>query len=291
MTFSSCALGGLLALAAGTFDGIAWAACLLGLLLAHATNNQLNDLIDSARGIDEGNYFRVQYGAHVLEDGLLTSRELWAYIGLTGSIALAFGLWLVWHVGSVIVPPLLLGAAFLLLYTWPLKQWGLGELAVLLVWGPLMTGGTYLATTGQWSWLAAMIGTLFALGPAAVIFGKHLDKLTYDEAKGIATLPVRLGAPVSRRCVQVMIALQYLSTGALVVIGWLPWSTLIVVAALPKARQLLQVYAHPAPTRCPEGYPESAWPLWYVAFAFSHTRLFGMLFLLGLVAAWLTGHW
>ena len=114
MTFSSSALGGLLALSAGTFDGIAWAACLLGLMLAHATNNQLNDLVDSARGIDEGNYFRIQYGAHVLEGGLLTADELWAYIVVTGSIALALGLWLVWHVGSGIVPLLLVGALFLL---------------------------------------------------------------------------------------------------------------------------------------------------------------------------------
>jgi 1,4-dihydroxy-2-naphthoate octaprenyltransferase len=151
-----------------------------------------------------------------------------------------------------------------------------------------MTGGTYLATTGRWSWPAAVIGTLFALGPAAVIFGKHIDKLTFDDAKGVATLPVRLGAPVSRRCVQLMIILQYLSAGALVVIGWLPWSTLIVVAALPRARLLLEVYAHPAPPRCPEAFPVSAWPLWYVAFAFSHARLFGMLLILGLVAAWLT---
>jgi 1,4-dihydroxy-2-naphthoate octaprenyltransferase len=262
---------------------------LLGLLLAHATNNQLNDLVDSARGIDEGNYFRVQYGAHVLEDGLLTSRELWAYIVMTGSIALGLGLWLVWHVGNAIVAPLLLGAGFLLFYTWPLKQWGLGEIAVLVVWGPLMTGGSYLAAAGQWSWPAAAIGTLLAFGPAAVIFGKHIDKLAFDKAKGIATLPVRLGAPVSRRCVQVMVVLQYVATGGLVMIGWLPWSTLIVAVGLLKARKLLEIYSIPAPMHCPQDYPESAWPLWYVAFAFSHTRLFSVLFILGLVLAWLVG--
>ena len=84
MTFSAAALGGLLAqLSAVQFDGLAWLGCLIGLLLAHAANNQLNDLTDSARGIDEGNYFRTRYGAHVLDDGLLRRKALWRYIGIT----------------------------------------------------------------------------------------------------------------------------------------------------------------------------------------------------------------
>jgi hypothetical protein len=41
------------------------------------------------RRIDEGNYFRNQYGVHVLEDGLLTPSELMRYIILTGLAATA----------------------------------------------------------------------------------------------------------------------------------------------------------------------------------------------------------
>ena len=58
-----------LALLDGAFQFVPWFLCTLGLLLAHATNNLLNDYTDSRRGIDSGNYFRNQYGAHVLEDG------------------------------------------------------------------------------------------------------------------------------------------------------------------------------------------------------------------------------
>ena len=52
MTFCSAAVGGMLALLHGPVDAVAWFACLVGLLLAHATNNQLNDFTDSALGID-----------------------------------------------------------------------------------------------------------------------------------------------------------------------------------------------------------------------------------------------
>jgi 1,4-dihydroxy-2-naphthoate octaprenyltransferase len=286
MTFSAAALGGLLAqLSTVRFDGLAWLGCLIGLLLAHAANNQLNDLTDSARGIDEGNYFRTQYGAHVLEDGLLSRKALWRYIGITGGLALSIGLWLVARVGVAVIPPLLLGGLFLVFYTWPLKHWSLGELAVLLVWGPLMTGGTYLVSTGSWSWEVAVVGTVFALGPTTVIFGKHIDKLPFDQAKGVTTLPVRLGAKRSRRCVHVMVIMQYLVTGALVISGALPWPVVAIALALPKAWRMLRVYNHEPPKECPPEFPETAWPLWYVAFAFDHTRAFGLLFLLGLCAA------
>jgi 1,4-dihydroxy-2-naphthoate octaprenyltransferase len=129
-----------------------------------------------------------------------------------------------------------------------------------------------------------VIGTVFALGPTAVIFGKHIDKLAFDEAKGIATLPVRLGARASRRWVRIMTILQYATTGGLVAMSWLPWPVLVLVLALPKAWRMVQIYGRDAPTHCPPGFPETAWPLWYVAFAFDHTRAFGLLFLLGLCA-------
>lgn len=283
MTFASAAVG--IVLAVGPhFDAVAAIGATVGLLLAHAANNQLNDLTDSARGIDGGNYFRTRYGAHVLEDRLLTTGALWGYIAVTGGAALAIGLWLVARVGPTILVPFVPGGLFLLLYTWPLKQWGLGELAVLLVWGPLMVGGAYLAACGSWSWDAAMIGTVYALGPTTVIFGKHIDKLDFDRAKGVATLPVRLGAATSRQWVRAMVVLTYLGTLALVGEGLLPWPVLLVLLALPKAHRLDRIYREPAPSACPPDFPTSAWPLWYVAFAFDHTRAFSLLFIAGLCA-------
>ncbi len=38
----------------------------------------------------------------------------------------------------------------------------------------------------------------YALGPTTVIFGKHIDKLDADKAKGIHTLPVIIGEKAAR---------------------------------------------------------------------------------------------
>ena len=54
MTFSAAALGGLLTFSEPGWSLVAWLGCTTGLLLAHAANNQLNDLPDSIRWIDEG---------------------------------------------------------------------------------------------------------------------------------------------------------------------------------------------------------------------------------------------
>lgn len=289
MTFTAAALGGLLSITTPAWSLSAWVVCTLGLLLAHAANNQLNDLTDSVRGIDEGNYFRLRYGAHVLEDGLLSKRGLIRYMSITGGLAACCGLWLVATFGSGLLVPFLLGSLILLFYTWPLKQWGLGELAVLIVWGPLMVAGTAQAATGFWDWRVAAIGFSFALGPTTVIFGKHIDKLAFDSRKGVRTLPVRLGERRARAWVRGMLVAQYLSVAGLVVLGWLPWQVMLILLALPRCWHSWQAFAQPAPDVPPDSFPASAWPLWFSAYAFDHTRWFGILFLAGLCLALLIG--
>jgi len=283
MTFTAAALGGLLAWRAGSFDWNLWLATVLGLLFAHATNNLLNDYTDSRRGVDKENYYRNQYGVHVLEDGLMSERQFWRYLGVTAGIALLLGAWLISQRSGLTLNLMLAGAFFVLFYTWPLKYYGLGEPAVLLVWGPLMVGGSYYILTGQWSWDVTWLSLVFALGPTTVLFGKHTDKLPSDKAKGINTLPVILGEKLSRQCVLGMIAGQYLLCVFLVLNGAFSWVLLLVLVNVRTWPQLLQVYRQPKPEQRPEHYPEDVWPLWFSAYAFRHTRQFTTLFLLGVV--------
>lgn len=284
MTFMSAALGGLLAAADGVFDWTIWSICCLGLVFAHATNNLLNDYTDSRRGIDRDNYYRNQYGVHVLEDGLLTPRRFWGYVGFTGGVAIALGLWLVWARSGLTLDLMLAGAFFVLFYTWPLKYYGLGEPAVLLVWGPLMVGGTYYVMAGSWSWDVTWLSLLYALGPTSVLFGKHIDKLDLDEAKDVRTLPVILGEARARSWVIGMLVLQYLGCVGLVVSGRAHWLLLVVLVNVPVLVRLLRAFRASKPPAAPEGYPEQIWPLWFSAFAFDHTRKFTTLFIAALLA-------
>jgi 1,4-dihydroxy-2-naphthoate octaprenyltransferase len=283
MTFTASALGGLMAWRAGYFRLDLWLATVLGLMFAHATNNLLNDFTDSRRGIDKDNYYRNQYGVHVLEDGLMSQREFWRYLGITAGLALLLGGWLISQRSGLTLDLMLAGSFFVLFYTWPLKYYGMGEPAVLLVWGPLMVGGSYYVLAGQWSWDVTWLSLVFGLGPTTVLFGKHTDKLEADRDKGVRTLPVLIGETWARRCVRWMIAAQYLLCVVLVVNGSFGWPLLLVLANLPRLPALFSVFNRPKPHTPPDRYPAEVWPLWFSAQAFRHTRQFTSLFLLGVV--------
>ena len=283
MTFTAAALGGLMAWRANAFSWDLWLATVLGLMFAHATNNLLNDYTDSRRGIDKDNYYRNQYGVHVLEDGLMSEKQFWQYVGVTAGVALALGGWLVLERAGLTRDLMLAGAFFVLFYTWPLKYYGLGEPAVLLVWGPLMVGGSYYVLTGDWSWDVTWLSLVFALGPTTVLFGKHIDKLEADKNKGVNTLPVILGERRARVWVLAMLILQYLVCAAMVVAGTFGWPLLLVLVNLPMLPGLIRVYRAVKPESPPSEYPLEVWPLWFSAYAFRHTRRFTSLFLVGLL--------
>ena len=282
MTFLSGAIAGIFAFRTAEFDFLKWFLVTLGLILAHATNNLLNDYTDYVRGVDKDNYYRSQYGPQPLVHGLLTKKQLLSYAAVSGLLAAVCGILLIWMRGGYTLLFMALGAFFVLFYTWPLKYIALGEIAVLIVWGPLMIGGGYYVITGNWDW-NVVIGSLpYALGVTGVIFGKHIDKYEMDKARQIHTLPVVLGEKISRFVVLGMLVLQYLAVVYLVIIKFFSPLLLIVFVALRTFASILPMFKKPKPDEKPEGYPD-VWPNYFVASAFVHNRAFGMYFLLGLI--------
>jgi len=282
MTFLSAAIAGILAIQDGSFNFGRWFLLVIGLVMAHATNNLLNDYTDFNRGVDQDNYYRSQYGPQVLVHNLMTPRQLLTYAAVSGLIALAAGIALILLQGGITWILLALGAFFVLFYTWPLKYVGLGELAVLIVWGPLMIGGGYYVITGNWEWNVILASLPYALGVTGVIFGKHIDKYEMDKEKGIHTLPVILGEKLSRYIALGMVILQYLLVVYLVVTGFFTPLMLIVFFSIPVLLQIIPIFRNPKPEEKPENYPD-VWPNYFVAAAFVHNRRFGLLFLLGLM--------
>ena len=283
MTFISAAIAGIFAFRNGEFHLGRWLLLALGLILAHATNNLLNDLTDYRKGVDKDNYFRTQYGAQPLQQGLWTQRDLLTYAGITGLIALACGLYFVILRGWPALLLVALGAFFVLFYTWPLKYIGLGELAVIVVWGPLMIGGGYYVLTGQWDWNVVLASLPYALGPTTVIFGKHIDKHDPDKAKGIHTLPVIIGERVARSVAMALFALQYLLVIYLVITGFFTPAMLLVLLALTSLPRVWAMYRRPYPQERPADFSPEAWPTYFAAGAFFHNRRYGLLFIVGLL--------
>jgi len=283
MTFISAALAGLFALRDQGFQFLPWLALTFGLIFAHASNNIFNDYTDFVRGVDKDNYYRNIYGAQPIASGLMTRRQHLTYFAITALIALVLGLLLLWSTGFSVTAWILLGlgAFFLLFYTWPLKGLALGEVAVLIVWGPLMIGGGYYVLTQHWNWFVVIASLPYVLGVTTVIFGKHIDKLDMDEKKGIHTLPVVIGEKASRYTVLAMMISPYLITLYLIIAKFFTPVMLIVFLALPALLKIYPIFLKPKPETKPED--ARGWPLYFVGYAFYNNRRFGSLFMLGLL--------
>jgi len=282
MTFLSGALAGIFAFRDGQFDLLKWVLLTVGLIFSHATNNLLNDFTDYNRGVDQDNYYRAQYGPQPLVHGLMTKRQHLTYAAVTGVIALVIGFILVAMTNWWTVLFLALGVFFVLFYTWPLKYIALGEISVLLVWGPLMIGGGYYVITGSWSWMVVLASLPYALGVTGVIFGKHIDKYEMDKERNIHTLPVVIGERNARITLVAMLILQYVLTFGLLVMGFYTLVMAAVVLAIPTLRRIWPMFRAPKPDEKPADYPD-VWPNYFVAAAFIHNRSFGIWFMLGLI--------
>ena len=294
MTLWSGTIGALLAVEQSrlvpglAIDWLGVVLAVIGIVLAHAANNLINDFFDQSQGIDSDDYVRALYAPHPVLSGWISRAGLrnaiLALTAIDGLILIALALR---SPQPLLVVGFALAGLFLsVFYVAPpfsLKRRGLGELDVFLTWGPLMIGGTYLVATGTIPTWVLVFSMPYALLVTSVLFGKHIDKIVPDTALGIRTLPVILGEPLARRTGQVlMIAFYPLLAGA-VLAGWVgPW-VLLAVLAIPELIRALRFFNKPKPDAPPAWYPARGWPLWFVGFAFRHVRLAGFLMTLGLV--------
>jgi len=284
LTITSGAVGGLLAVGNPDARWGCFAVAFLALILAQAASNMINDFLELESGIDSDEYRRVQYAPHPILSGLISKTGLILAIAVVDLLVLGSILYLTQVRGWPVAGFALLGLFVGVGYAAPpvqLKDRGLGEAAVALVWGPLMVGGTYFATTGGLEPWILVASLPYALLVAAVLIAKHIDKIDLDSQRGTRTLPVRIGRDRALFLNQQLMILFFVFVICLVLVGRVGvWALLVVAAALPLWRAL-RIHAQPRPETAPPGFPY--WPLWYVVPVFSLARIAGALFVLALL--------
>lgn len=286
MTATSGLIGGLLAIGTAGASVNYWylALSIIGLVIAHAANNMINDYFDLEGGVDTDEYVRALYAPHPILSGWLSKAQLRNAILLMQAFDLAILLLLVWARGPWVAAFAFGGLFISVFYVAPpikLKHHGLGEPGVFIVWGPLMIAGTYFVATGTlpgWVWIDSLP---YAILVTTVLFGKHIDKMSADTAKGIHTLPVILGEARARRVAQfLMIAFYPIIVGSALV-GWIGPFVMLVLLGIPLLLKVLGQFSSPRPEAPPHSYV--GWPLWFVGGAFTHTRRAGALLIMGLL--------
>jgi 1,4-dihydroxy-2-naphthoate polyprenyltransferase len=278
-------IGGLLAAADRRFDALDFLLVLAGFVVAHMISNLSNDWFGWRRGHDTPESPRMRYTVHPLASGVLEPRTLARGLALLAAIGAAITAYFIVERGWLAAAFVVAGVGLMLAYDAspvPLKAIGLGEIAVFLVWGPLMVGGAYAMIAGPVPAAVWCASIPYGLGVMAILTGKHIDQMDFDAGKGNRTLPVLLGEAAARAANRATLVLVYAVIAVLIALGTLTPFAAVVVVALPRAVRALARLGRPRPAAPPAGYV--GWPLWHHRACLEHNRLFGWLYISGLAA-------
>jgi 1,4-dihydroxy-2-naphthoate octaprenyltransferase len=191
-------IGTAMALADGGLHWGAALAALLGALLIQIGTNLANDYFDFVKGADTA----ARKGPRrATQAGLVSPATMWRATLITFGLAALVGLYLVarggWPVVGIGVASILAG----LLYTggpMPYGYRGLGDLFVLVFFGPVAVAGTHYVQTLSFSPAAAIAGLGPGLISVAVLAVNNLRDIETDAVAGKRTLAVRFGPGFAR---------------------------------------------------------------------------------------------
>jgi len=183
----------------------------------HAGTNIANDYFDHLSGNDPVNVEFVSPftgGSRLIQEGLLSPREVLTESLFFFALGSAVGLYLTWARGPAVLVLGLIGLFSGFFYTAPpiyLAKWGIGEFFVGLNCGFLITLGSYYVQSRSLAWEPVVAAIPVACLIAAVLWINEFQDAPADHAVGKDTLVVRLGR---RRAVTgyiVLMATTYLS--------------------------------------------------------------------------------
>jgi 1,4-dihydroxy-2-naphthoate octaprenyltransferase len=239
-TFVPVLLG--IAVAAWT-NGFSWWLALVTMIggaCIHLGLNVANDVFDTTSGADAANVNPTQFsgGSRVVHYGLLSLRTITLLSVAFYAVGIAIGVGLAAARGWDLLWLGVAGALLSLFYTAPplkLVHRGLGEIVVLLGFGPIMTLGAYFVQAREYDLeplLASIpVGILIAL----VLYVNEVPDRPADAAAEKRTLPVRLSKEAVVNGYAAAVALTFALIAVFAVAGWIVRPAIIALAAAPLA--------------------------------------------------------
>ena len=202
-------VGWALAARAGAFDAAAATLCALGALLIQVGTNYANDYFDALKGADTDE--RVG-PLRATAAGLVTPSAMRTATVVTMAAAAVVGGTLVMIGGWPIAVIGVLSIAMGVLYTGgptPLGYLGLGDILVLIFFGPVAVAGTAYVQIGALDPLSIYIGLGPGLISTAILVVNNLRDRHTDVCAGKRTLAVRFGGRFARLEYAAVLALAF----------------------------------------------------------------------------------
>jgi len=191
-------LGTAIAYNQGYFNFALFLAVLAGSACIHFGASALNDYFDFLGGSDNINQTVTPYsgGSRVIQDNLIKPETLLkAGIGLL-SVGALIGLALSVFCGWPVLVLGIIGMFLAVGYVHPrinLSAKGLGELAVVLGFGPLLVSGAYYAQARHFDKVSLFAGVITGILAGLVLWINEIPDFAADDKTGKKNLVVRLG--------------------------------------------------------------------------------------------------
>ncbi len=191
-------MGTAMAYADGRVHWLSAAVTLFAAVMIQIGTNFANDYYDYLHGADTGERLGP---VRVTQAGLVSPQTMKIAFISVFALAFAAGMYLVWRGGF---PILLIGVMSILLgilYTggpYPLGYNGLGDIFVLIFFGPIAVGGTYYLQTLQITTPVLLAGLAPGLLSTALLTVNNLRDVETDRKAGKRTLAVRFGITFAR---------------------------------------------------------------------------------------------
>ena len=186
-------VGSAMAYSEGGFNTLVFFVTIAAALLIQVGTNFANDYYDYVKGADTAGRTGP---VRATQAGLVTPAEMKQAFIVTFLAALILGCYLVYTGGIAIVIIGIMSILCGVLYTggpYPLGYIGLGEVFVLIFFGPVAVGGTYFLQTASIKAAVILVGLAPGFLATAILVVNNFRDVHTDRTVGKKTLAVRFG--------------------------------------------------------------------------------------------------
>lgn len=245
-SFVPMGIAAMIAIEDGVFVWWKFALSLIGVMLLQTTANLVNEYMDYVRGSDD---LKEAGQSMTLKNKLLTADEIRNGAIISTILGSAIGLFLLAQSGLWLLAIGIGGVLIAITYTagpFPLAYNGLGEVAAGIFMGPMIVLGAYYVMQPSISAYKGLQLSLLAFPimftTAAILHANNIRDIKADRVANKRTLAVQFGIEIARVEYKVLLAACYVSQVILVLIGWMPFPTLLTLATIPLAVKLARIF-------------------------------------------------
>jgi len=217
----------------------------IGLILAHASCNALNDYFDYKSGVDKATTITpFSGGSGILRQGLLKPKEVFWFGMICLLIDVPIGLYFCISRGWLLLPLIIVAAICVIFYSPVILKWYWPEWSPMIGLGILPVLGMYFSQTGAYTWHALIASIPASLLVHNLLLLNEFPDIEADKVDHRKTLTITLGRKGAAIFYTVFTILVYVWIIGAVIFKAIPVFTLLGLLTIPLAVKAIQGAFH-----------------------------------------------